>query len=591
MKKWTHQRIIYSLFLTILLFVFPASGLAGPRIFYTDITNGPNTGTNDGPGGCYVTIFGKGFGSTKGSSTVTIGSGEVGAYKYWSDNKVSVQLGSSNTSGNIVLSISEGSAIAPDTFTVRPGDIYFVSLNGIDSDGSGAVRNDISKPYRTPNYVNGRSHFGPGDFIVVRGGQYDLEDGSNNLVASCFMRINKSGTEGSPLSLIGYPGEDIILVKSGSSKLAGNSGNVAHWVVANFRVILTTCDTDSGVGVLSIGTPSGTCPQTTGGRFSYGRFVNIDIEGGCGSLTSSQIAIALSDHIKLLGASVHDSGDAGDGSGLDDAGRAHSHPIYLSAEQNNTEIGWCKVYNYARSRALIQVHTDSFGGTCYSYKAITDIFIHDNIIHDVNGQALLADGGTGDIYIYNNLIYSSPAKRINPGYNDVIALRGSGNNAEIRLFNNTVYVNPSVDGQGDLMRFGILGQFPQVTLHNNIFYVAEPQDAYYSVADGDWSNEKVTSFNNIWYGSNRGVPPFEKNPIEGDFHFLNKEANDFRIPLGSPAINAGTTDVSSKVKTDINGKPRGSQPDIGAFEYDDGSSDPPPPTDEVPGAPYLRILQ
>ena len=57
----------------------PGNGLAsttGLRIFFTDLTSGPRSGGQDDKG-AFVTIYGNGFGETRGASTVTVGGGEA----------------------------------------------------------------------------------------------------------------------------------------------------------------------------------------------------------------------------------------------------------------------------------------------------------------------------------------------------------------------------------------------------------------------------------------------------------------------------------------------------------------------------------
>ena len=71
-----------------------------PRIFYTDIQSGPNTG-GENNNGAFVTIYGKGFGPDRGDALVTIGGGVVDNYPAWSDTRITVQLGSAAQTGNI----------------------------------------------------------------------------------------------------------------------------------------------------------------------------------------------------------------------------------------------------------------------------------------------------------------------------------------------------------------------------------------------------------------------------------------------------------------------------------------------------------
>ena len=108
----------------------------GPRLFFTDLESGPNTGGQDNLG-AFLTIWGEGFGATRGSSTVVIGSQEVARYLIGDENNagartmdmIVVQLGPNVTSGNIIVTVNgQVSNLLP--FTVRAGNIYFVATSG-----------------------------------------------------------------------------------------------------------------------------------------------------------------------------------------------------------------------------------------------------------------------------------------------------------------------------------------------------------------------------------------------------------------------------------------------------------------------------
>jgi hypothetical protein len=59
----------------------------------------------------------------------------------------------------------------------------------------------------------------------------------------------------------------------------------------------------------------------------------------------------------------------------------------------------------------------------------------------------------------------------------------------------------------------------------------------------------------------------EANGINGsDPLFVNEGALDFRLQAGSPARGAGTNLTALGFSTDINGNPRGSSWDMGAFQ-------------------------
>lgn len=521
---------------SLLSWVLCASAIAaGPRILYTDITSGPNSG-GEGDNGAYLSIFGKGFGASRDAGTVTVGGGEAARYIVWSDERVSVQIGRAARSGDIVVATSGGSATAPEGFTVRPGNFYFIALDGSDR---GGVKNDINRPFRTPNHVARElAEFAPGDFVVVRGGRYDLSEPASNLVASTFLRADKSGTAASPMAFLGYPGESVVIEQNQPNlQLFSNYVTISHWVVADFHASLNHClGGNTLVQVGAVRLADNTCTGNIPGRIAYFRIVNLDVDGhdvggmcnGTKGYADGPINLGYGDNIKILGNSIHNTGAQG---GTDQRG----HLIYIGATTNNVEIGWNRVHDIPHSRALIDVHTDDVGGNCYGHKRLTDITIHDNTVYNVAGQAIDLDGGTGDIRVYNNLIYNTPTAD-DHRYQDVIALRGSGGRLNATLYNNIVYANPNDADQGWMLGIGwFSGSFcpERLTLYDNVFYVTDPQDFYVWFAGNCGERGNISSRNNIWHGSKHGLPTFRgagdkdvkpmfKDPKAGDFQVLKK---------------------------------------------------------------------
>ena len=133
-----------------------------PRLFYSDLESGPNTGGQNN-NGAFVTLWGKGFGASQGSSSVTVGGGAVAGYPLWTDSKIIVQLGAGAVTGNIV--VKAGSAASNEVpFTVRAGNIFFVSTSGNDANAGtfavpwrSSVRvmppNPPVKGYRCPSEI------------------------------------------------------------------------------------------------------------------------------------------------------------------------------------------------------------------------------------------------------------------------------------------------------------------------------------------------------------------------------------------------------------------------------------------------------
>src|ERR1043165_2371379 len=103
---------------------------APPRIFFSDLESGPNTGGQSN-NGVWVTIWGKGFGATQGTSTVTIGGGAAASYPLWSDSKIIFQLGFAAKTGSIVVNVPGAGASNGLPFTVRAGNIFFVATRAM----------------------------------------------------------------------------------------------------------------------------------------------------------------------------------------------------------------------------------------------------------------------------------------------------------------------------------------------------------------------------------------------------------------------------------------------------------------------------
>src|SRR6202022_4290008 len=104
---------------------------AAPVILFTDVESGPNTGGQSNQG-TILTIYGKRFGAIQGSSTVTVGGGNVASYLGWTSRKISVAIGANAGSGDVVVRTANGTSNGTP-FTVRSGAIYCVSTSGKDT--------------------------------------------------------------------------------------------------------------------------------------------------------------------------------------------------------------------------------------------------------------------------------------------------------------------------------------------------------------------------------------------------------------------------------------------------------------------------
>jgi len=557
----------------------PIAAFAAPAVLYTDIESGPNTG-GENNNGAYLSIFGKGFGTNLSQVKVYVGNGEVTRYMYLGSSlgrsdvqEIDVQLGSAVTTGPIKVVVNGVASNTDHTFTVRPGNFYFISPTGSDSTGA---RNDVTHPYRSANYVLNLSSFQAGDFIIALPGTYVLAQTDASQNANSWLRIDKSGTSSAPMAFLGYPGHQSVVQHSNSIDMISNYSGIANWVFGNFQVNLTDCVNDGEI--LDIGSTSTTaiCQDTnfSGTQNGFAQFIKIvnleanghDTAGFC-SGSDGLVIVGYSQGVKVIGLSLHNTSPVqGD--------NESSHAIYLSATQRNTEVGWNALYNMPATRAVIQLNQDSFGGACWGSKQITGINIHDNLLHDLAGQAIMVDGGSGDVQLFNNIIYNDTDHR----YENIIALRGGGNSLNASLFNNTIYSNANQSLAGNLISIGWNDSehIPQlITLYNNIFYATDPQDHYYGTEG--WSGLQawisagnLKSSNNLWFGSNDPKPSFAgSSELNVDPLFVDTSIANLRlVSPTSPAIDRGTSLTNVVVTSDFDGnaRPQGNAPDIGAFE-------------------------
>lgn len=510
--------------LTLTLLLFPLAGFAAPRILYTDIVTGPNTG-GEGNNGAYLTIFGNGFGA---SGTVTINGIAAASVKQWTDTKITVQPGSAVTSGAIKVTSGGGDSNTDQTFTVVPGKIFFVSLTGNDST---CVAGDIARPCRNIQNTFNRSDFGPGDHIVVRGGNWSDE---YTRYGSFFSVVDKSGTAAAPMVIMGYPTETVTLVRTTQDRGIHSWNTAGHFVIANFHL-------DARQWGVSIGLTPGTVDV---------RVVNNEVfnfyedSGGAAAIDGS------GKQYRIFGNHVHDNG-----------GSKLYHGLYFDSRDttnggpDDIEIAYNHIHHQTGGRG-IQIYGDT--GT-----PIKNVRIHHNLIHDIalDGILFARDTTTG-LKAYNNVVYRTAVAALRGPSADIGTsggcIRFDNPATDAEVYNNT-FADCAVDGDVDSAAFRF-DSAARVVIRNNIasggkYYVGTPP-----------ANRTIS--NNLWFGAGT-APSWDTAPVTGDPLFIDVSVKNYRLqtsPL-SPAIDRGFA-LNGAVTDDFDGnvRPQGSAYDIGAFE-------------------------
>jgi len=510
------------------------------RIFFSDLESGPNTGGQNGKG-AFVTIYGRNFGATRGTSSATVGGGAVDNCPLWTDTKVACQLGPAAQTGNIVISVG-GQASNGVPFTVRPGNIYFVSAAGSDTNPG-----TFAAPFKTP--AKGKNALAPGDTLY-------LMDGINTSAIDDFsaaLNLRSSGAPGLPKAIVAYPGASVTLGSDATPQRAILAPDVVgkpwtDWVIAG----LTLRANDTALEMVGA---------------QRWRVVGNDIScpNGHGASACAHGDTAL--FVKFLGNNVHDAGTNQVG-GI--AEQKLYHSVYFSTDSNHVEVGWNTIVPNGGGCRALQFHSSPNGaGTGFNQ---FDLSVHDNLIHDARCDGInfaTVDPSQGKVEAYNNVIYRAglgPDPGASANYS-CIAVLGSTNagsppglSAAVQISNNTLYdcgarQNPDSGG----MTTGTNGAIA-VAMNNNILF-SLPSETYFT---GSSKTANVTGSNNLFFGAGAG-PTFLTGNVNADPLFLDPLRFNFRLSATSPAIAAG---IRTGILFDFDGLPRPQVGyTIGAFEF------------------------
>ena len=560
---------------SLLLFSAALAGAqsAPPRIFFSDLESGPNTGGQNSKG-VWVTIWGKNFGATQGTSTVTIGGGAADNYPLWSDGKIIFQLGANARTGSIVVNVPNVGSSNGLPFTVRPGNIFFVATTGND-----ANTGIFTAPWKT--IPKAKNTIAAGDVAYIEDGV--AQTSQDNFTAYLTMDNNGASNSGSataPKALVAYPNATVTIGVAGGLHYGIRTPNISahedYWVISQLHIIGGTQAMDiGGVGWRVIGNEM----QCPGG----------DDQVGCFEMSEGS-------QTKFYGNDVHNAG-------INPTSSKFYHAVYFSTNSNHIDVGWNHIHDNFTCRAL-QFHSSPLcSPTCGSGDTTGfdqfDLHVHDNLIHGDNCNGInfaTVDPSKGPVEAYNNVIYN--VGRMDPLqlgaafsciYVAGITNNGVAGTGSVEVFNNTLSdcaANNSANASGSRGAFGVGGGPATLVmrLRNNVAYQL-PGEIYI-----DGSTSQITGDHNLWFGVGSG-PAQTINNINLDPQVANRSLGDFHLTSASPAINAGLTVLPNNsfapnpgpsIGNDRDGvlRPQGGAFDLGAYEFfaGTGTTRPNPPT-------------
>jgi hypothetical protein len=510
----------------------------GPVIFFVDVSAGPKHG---GPSnlGVPIAIFGKGFGATRGTSTVTIGGIEVAKYVLWGQNNahntqldmIVVQPGLNIVSGAIQVKVNSRLSNRNHTFTVNTGKIYAISKTGLNSNPC-----TLSSPCATILHVID-THMQPGDTLLVRGGNYDESE----------IWVRKSGLAGSPITIKNYPGEKVTLSNaargflldadyltvSGLNFTNGKSLGIMGWTKRHQRNNQLINNTFKGIIAYDAIGSHGNNHLIAGNVCEVGGSTQ-GTQGHC-------YYISYGKNVRLLYNKA--SGAPGYGIHVFDQCREYKpDPANPNERICDTSRDFQRIISNIliegnllmsspqRSGLLLAMNDE---GNLNNY--IDNVTIRNNILIGNNHAGIVVGGISRNVKIYHNTFYQNGRQGIQ------------------------IYNDNNINGVD--IRNNLIDQTTNSNCQNNC--------SWYPVAH----IQKGVNAQNIIVDHNFYMPAppilidtMDANASSGNAAFVNPSSFDFHLRASSPAINQGTT---VPVVRDFDGqrRPADSNHDPGAFEY------------------------
>jgi hypothetical protein len=485
-------------------------------------------GLSRGPNnlGVPITIFGKGFGGTKGNATITINGVEVASYPVWGQNNANnaaldmivVQPGSTISAGPVVLHIDGKDSNNDHGFTPTTGTVYYVAPAGLDSMPCSELQPCATIHHAATNRMQA------GDALLVRGGNLNDDE--------IWIRdvLGHSGQPGKPKIIRNYPGEQPTFTMV----------NRPFIVDANYITL-------SGfhfTGGKSLGLESETSHDNKVYNSTFRGTISWDAIGSHGN-----------NHVI-----------AGNDCDVTNSTQGTQGHCYYISHGSHLRL----LYNVGRGAPGYGIHVfDQRRSTPDIQRVISDVLIEGNLLAGSPERSglILAMGDEGGMGNYINNV--TIRNNIFTANNHVgIAIGPIVRN--VRIYNNTFYKNgrqgvtiydePTING---------------VEITNNLFDQSMNANC---LSNCSWYQDahvqKGTRAQNVQVSNNYYAPgptivmgATDAAGMAGPAGFVNGGSLDFHLQDGSLAINRGTTLPS--VARDFDGRlrPVGGTHDPGAFEH------------------------
>ncbi len=417
--------------------------------------------------------------------------------------------------------------------TVTTGQVFYVAANGSDSNPG-----TEAKPWATISKA--AQTLTAGQTVLVKDGTYGG------------VYMDRSGAPRKPISFRAYPGAKpkIVITEINSAGFEIDGGSY---------IIIDGFDFDYKVPGVE---------NTNGERWEPGITINVNTKGA---------SPVLPHHVQVINNHVHGFPGGGIGSGLADYIRIEGNTIWETALWSYYDTSAISLYQNVDFDLASGFHNVIRGNTVFKNEnRFPGIFSaekpEDRIITDGNciiiddtrqTQKFLDDKTQYPAYksstlIENNICAGNGGRGVHVFLSDNVLVR-----------HNTLYQNlqtPNMSG-GELTAVGA----SNVRFVNNIVYTAPGQRAtdVYSGDNPDLVTFDIFFENNLYFNTTY-IPNKSPSDLIGDPLFVLPNTDvttaNFRLKVGSPAIDRALSTQSPKIDIGKFSRPKGKGTDIGAWE-------------------------
>lgn len=608
--------LTFLIFLSATFLAFAAS----PKIFFSDLTDGPTSGwEQSATKGAAVTIWGRNFGASRGTSTLTVGGITLSTdadFAEWGATttpetaqglqRITFYLNSSmSTSGiypNTTIQVTVG-GVASNTLkfhcrALGTNHIYFVaksdgsdSYNGFYCTRTGHSGSDGPKV----TAVWAKLNLLAGDVVYFRTGQWATIDSDNAIMSfgEPYGAGHHDGVEGYSVTMASYPGEMATIGDAIGHMNTGNKYAIStrwnptvlrYWTFSKLRLeAWGACfemgtETENGSSNLRIvGNDIQSCYTAD---LEYGAGCGLEIQGGGVGTT----------YFYLLGNFIHDIGTDGYKGSDTRTMYRRIYCFYIG--------GWGPLNHIYVGYNEMGWNPNGRGFQVFGHKTtdtVDNLYIFNNFTHDMSRQGCVLGGGDANdvevaytfmktCYLYNNIFDVPGTGDYTVQLNDFDTWGNKG--GTFHVYNNFIR-----QWAGNEYRC-LFSNHATLYMKNNILITNSTANVYTT----EWSPVSMVGSNNLYYGlvgSHR--PSWDLStldPADPKLVINPPSTSDYTtyfIQSSSPAKDAGA-DLSTAIlpeqvaglnrpgtDTDFLGVTRSAPFDIGAFEYASTAPDTTPP--------------